>query len=298
MIPPLLWSLANFYDKVLISDLFSNVYSFMFFTNLLSPIALIGIFFSGYYQGVSLLHGLVLIVMGIIYLASFIFYSKALEIEEGSKIGSLFVLTTIFVLIIEYLFLGTKLSLMQYFASFIIIIFSLVLINSSNLVSIYSIFRINRAFIYMIINTLTLAFFFVFLSYFLDKYSFLSVIFWVFIGESLFLCSLLFSTYSKNKILKSAKKISFNKKMILILISVNIFAVLPDLLYTYVLSIAPSVALVSVISNIQYGFLFLFGIIFTKAFPKYIYENIEIKQLIIKAFSTLGIIGGVILIQL
>lgn len=299
MFPPFIWALANFYDKVLVTKFFSSVYPFIFLTSILSlPTALIILLILGFYEFLGLFQVSILLIMGFCYLASFILYGKALEIEESSKVGSLFVFVTVFIMIFEFLLLRTSLSLLQYVASFIIIISSLVMINSTQITSIVSIFKVNRAFVYMMINSLIIAVYFTLLRYFLDLYSFFSIMFWIFLGSLLFLISMLLYKPSRIEIIISSKKIISKKIFIFIIIIVNILTLLPDLVYNYVISIAPSVALVSVVANVQYIFLFIFGILFTKFLPSYFEENIEFKQLIIKALCVIGIVGGVLLIQL
>ncbi|MCH8520227.1 MAG: EamA family transporter [Nanoarchaeota archaeon] len=298
IIPPFIWALANFYDKVLVSKLFSSVYSFLFFSNLFIPFAILILILFNMYEIFSFIHILILMSMGFIFLASFILYAKALELEESSKVGSLFVFVTIFILIIEFLMLDVSLTLLQYISSFLIIIFSLIMINSSQLTSIFSIFKFNKVFLFMILNTLIIAFYFTLMKYFLELYSLFGILFWIFVGELIFLILLLLNSNSRKEIITSGKRISSRYIFIFLITVVNILTVLPDIVYNYVISIAPSVALVSVVANIQYIFLFIFGILFTKLFPSFIYENIELKQLIIKAICVIGIVGGVILIQL
>ena len=268
MFPPFIWALANFYDKVLISRLFSNVYSYLFWTSIISlSIALIVIPILGFYEFFSIFHTIVLFIVGYLYLASFIFYAKALEIEESSKVGSLFVLVTLFLIFFEFMFLGVALTFLQYIASIIIIVSSLIMLNSTQITSILSIFKLNRVFVYMIINSVIIAGYFIVLRVFLDMYEFLSVLFWIFLGSFVFLISMLFNKSMRIEIIQSHKKIISRKIFIFVLIVVNIFVLLPDIIYNYVISIAPSVALVSVVANVQYIFLFIFGILFTKFLP-------------------------------
>ena len=299
LIPPFIWALANFYDKVLISKLFSGVYSFIFFTSIISlPFAILCMLLFGFYEFLGLLYTSILLVMGFCFMTSFILYGKALEIEESSKVGSLFVFVTIFIMFFEFVFLGNSLTILQYFASIIIIISSLIMINSNQITSIFSIFKVNRAFVYMMINSLLIAIHFTLLRYFLERYELLPILFWIFSGSLLFLFSMLFYKPSRVEILRSGKKIVGKKIFVATLIVVNILTILPDVVYNYVISIAPSVALVSVVANVQYIFLFIFGIVFTKYLPSYFEENIESKQLFIKALCVIGILGGVMLIQL
>ncbi|MFT4244508.1 MAG: EamA family transporter [Candidatus Woesearchaeota archaeon] len=299
IIPPFIWALANFYDKVLVTNFFSSVYSFIFLTSILSlPTAILILLILGFYEFLGLFKISILLIIGFFFLAGFILYAKALEIEESSKVGSLFVFVTIFIMIFEFILLGTSLSISQYVASFIIIISSLIMINSTQITSIISIFKVNRAFVYMIINSLIIATYFTLLRYFFDLHSFFSVMFWIFLGSFIFLISMLFYKPSRIEIITSSKKIISRKIFIFLIVIVNILTLLPDLVYNYVISIAPSVALVSVVTNVQYIFLFIFGILFTKFLPSYFEENIEFKQLIIKALCVIGIAGGVVLIQL
>lgn len=295
LIPPFLWALSNFYDKLLVERVTTSMSAFMFYSNQLIPVFVLGIFFYRPIVEIEWYFILAILIQGIIFMYSFMLYGKALQTDEGTHVGSLFGLITLFLILFEYLFLGILLTLQDYIGV-VGIIFAALLLATPHLS--LKLFKPRKSLYYMSVLTLLLALHFILSIYYFERYDFWSVMFYLLIGSYLGVISLLFNKQNRVDIHSSFKYILTNPYYILLIIFANIVTEVSDLLYHYVISIAPSVTIVSAIANIQFIYTYILGILLTLIIPKFVKEDISKYQLLRKGVAIIILIGGILLIQL
>ncbi|MFP4401861.1 MAG: EamA family transporter [Candidatus Nanoarchaeia archaeon] len=294
LIPTFLWALSNFYDKVLVERVTLSSVSFIFFSNQFIPIFAILIVILAPIEMLEWHIIVLLLLQGFALVYIFTLYGKALQHDNGSHIGSLFGLITLFLVFLEFIFLGVVLSIYDYIGIGGIVLSSLLLTTSQLSIKM---FKPRLSLYYMIVLTFLLAISFTLLSYYLQYYNFSTITLYLLIGGYIGVLSLLLKKKNREYIKKTFKIIISSKLYIFLLIFANLVTETADILYYYIISLAPSVTIVSAIANIQFIFAYLLGIIFTLLFPSFIQEDLSLYQILRRGIAIVLMIGGILLIQ-
>ena len=217
-------------------------------------------------------------LIGIMPVVGFWFYSKALMVEEASRLTPLFQFIPPFVALMSVMFLGEILSAQQY-AGIALIILTSILISykkSETGHSLLSVFRVMVPFaaiiaIYTVLSKLLLGY--------LDYWS---VFFWMMIGSWLSVLVLLLFSKPRNAFVKSVSHLGAR----------TFFTTLAGegsyILGTIFLLIASSlgyVSLVSALAGLQQFFVFVFMVLLSVFVPTILKEDISRNVLTLKIFA-------------
>lgn len=296
LIPPFLWSLTNYIDKYLLDRYFKNrgVGTLMIFSSI------IGIFISSF---IALIHPESLItnplnaflisLNGFLYILGVFFYLHALKRDDTSTVIPLLHLVPFFSYFLAFLFLRESLTSNQ-------IIGSLLIIFGSIFLSFEFFGKTKIHFKKSVIALMTLSSLFFALNYTLFKFFALESSFWTtsfyeYIGFVVFAFLLLVFVKSYRKEFASAVK--ENKAQILTLSGISeITNIVGKLVFNFVSLLMP-IAIISIVGESQFLFIFVIGIVLTILFPKIIKEKINTTILIQKIIAIIIMFVGVYLLS-
>ena len=288
LLTPFFWSFTNILDKILTTKYvkpidYAILGGFIWLINLVFlPLSNLRV--------ISLTFVLLLLFVGAIRIFSFLFYLKAMQIEEVSRVSPLGNLSPLFVLIMSVLFLKESLTQSQLIAFFLIFVGGFVL----SIKRIKGLLRLSKALGFIILNTFLFA-----LSYVLLKFAYGHITLWdglvlYAFGEIIASFILLINQDIRKRFLKSVK--SYNKKIWLFIAVDTIFALLGNLTSNAAILLGP-VSLVAVVGGFQGLLVLIWAIYLSRYFPKILKEEIDRKVLLIKAFAISLMIGGLYLLH-
>jgi len=285
LLPPIFLGFSNILDKYLLDNHFKNPISYTVLLFLLNWIYLIILFL---FFPISTVKVLEAVVLGFGFLIAVYFYSKALLIEESSRVVSLTYLSSIFVLVLAAVFLGELLTLSNYFGALLIVI-SAVLVSYKK----EKVRKFSPALVFALLYGLIFAVYSVVIKYLLDFTNYWTLLFWGFTGGML--GSLLFLTNPRvrSDLFKTIKKLSITAWVLTIF--TTLFAFISILIYTYVISIQ-RVSLVSAIFAIRPFFVLFFAVFLTLVAPRIMKEEIDRKMIVLKLIAVFLVIVGSYLI--
>lgn len=292
LIPPFLDSTAVYLDKFLLSKYNINptiitLYS-GFFALLTGIIVLI---FTGV-SSVDIKSALIILTSGFFGIFYLFAYFKALTYDEGSRVGSLFQLIPVVVLIFSFILLGEKLHFKQYIGSVLIIVSGFLLSLQKNDLGV---FKINKAFWFMILSSFFSALVYVFFKLGVKQLGFWEALPYEGFGSGLATVCIL--GYKNNfELLIKTRKI-FRKKILIYMTIVELIARISRYILFFALTII-SASIASVLMGFQPFFLLILGIILSVWFPHLIEEEITKKTIRLKMLAGIGIFAGLYLIFL
>ncbi len=291
-------ALINFVDKYLIEKYAKqgNVGSLILFSSAVGiPASLIIWFFNRVVANVSFFEALILILNGIMYTLWLIPYLYALKEDETSVVSPLFQISSIFTVILGFIFLRESLNFVQTLGILSIMLGATGLtLEIKNIKSIKIKLRILGLMILscsiIAVNTV------IFKSIALET-SFWSAVFWEYVGFST--AFVLFFSFIASFREDFLRMLRSNK---VIIISLNVFnellAMVSKLAFNAALLLAP-VGVVSFFSEgTQPVYVFFLGLLLTSLFPKIINESTEKKVVFQKFVSIIFIVVGSYLISL
>jgi hypothetical protein len=231
----------------------------------------------------------VMTVSGILYMGAMLFYLRALQSEEASAVAPFFQLSTIFTLLLAYVFLRERLGLLQLTGVALIVLGALSVSGNGGAM----LQRSNMRLLFL----MTCATFIVALSSVLFKFfavedSFWGTTFWTLVGEGIFGAAVLLipGYYRQFE--------SLFKRSPGAVIGINLANELINLgggLSVRFATLLAPVALVSAVSSTTTLFVFAFGVLLTLFFPKLGREDLTARNLWRKAAAAVLVTGGVML---
>lgn len=292
---PILWAISTHLDKYLVEKYFRNSDTavLMVFTACIGLIMLpFIIFFEPTTLSLPWTSILIMIVSGILYMGSMLFYLRAIQSTEASVIAPMFQMTAFFTFALGFLILGETLSWTNGFGFIIIILGALMLSLDSSFS--FRKFKL-RILLLMMLCTFILALSTVIFKFFAVSEKFWPTTFWVYTGEAIFGIGILCIP----KYWKQFKELL--KTNTIPLLAVNGSNELINLgggLGVRFASLLAPVALIGAISSTTTLFVFIFGVLLTIFLPKISHEDISRKNLIQKGIAALLVAIGVILTQI
>jgi drug/metabolite transporter (DMT)-like permease len=291
LIPPFLDSVINYLDKFLlskynISALVLTVYSglFAFASGILIVLYL------GFYS-IDLQVALMLVASGFFVVFLLAAYFKALTLDEASRVGPLFQLVPVFVVILSGIFLHEVLSFKQYLGCVAIIIagflFSARRIKNS--------IKINKAFWYMVLASFMSSMVYILFKGGVDQVGFWRAIPYESLGNGLAAVVLLMTRNGWKQFIHQTRNFS-PKVFVLLTVSEFIYRLSRFAFYFALLLIPASI--VSVLQGFQPLFMVVGGIILSLWFPHILKEVIDRKTIKVKIMAVVGIFVGLYLLFL
>ncbi len=244
---------------------------------------------------VILLHGLnpmffqnitLAFIVGIFYVLMIVFYFKAVNIEEISRVIPLFYLSPLFVLILSFFFLGEIFSPIKYLGIFLLVIGAI-------LISLKKPFRISfgKAFWFMVLVSLIAAVNAVITKYLLNFADFWTIFSYKGIGA--FFATIPIFYFNFSDLVLTIRE--HGKKVILAMSAneaLNQFA----LLFIIIATSIGYVTLVNALSSVQPFFVLLFTVVLSVFYPKILKEEINKTVMFQKLIAIILMFVGVMLI--
>ena len=285
---PAFWGLNNVFYKFLMTKKFRGYFSMLSFMGLVDVIFAVIVCLV---NPVSFIFPTVLFAMavGLMPLLAFWFYSKALMVEEISRITPLFQFIPIFVVLLSVIFLNEILSVQRYFGVAIILIAS-ILISYRNSKSGKS---LSSALKFMIPFSVVLAVHAILEKFLLSYIDYWSLFFWNILGA---FCGILFLlTFSKlRKEFTEAVPAVGKRTFFVVVVGEGVY-----FLGTICWLIAASmgyVSLVSAFAGLQHFFVFIFVLLSSLFVPKLLKEEISRGVIALKVSAIALMFAGTWLI--
>ncbi len=292
LLAPLTYSAVTFVDKYLLSERIKDYNAMPIYTSITAFIAgTIFWIFNGF-PLLPLRDAIIVTITGLLTGFSLIVYFKALSKEDTSNITILFQMFPIMTLLLSYIFLSERISVIQ-MIGFLLILISGVIISMHKT---RQKSRLNEVFWLILTYDLLWASAGILMKFAINANSFAKVINYESWGIGLggIFIYYLFPEIRK-AFHKSIKKVKIDTLSVIGL-NEGVF-VLAKTLTFYAFSLGPA-ALVSVLETTQVFFAMIIGFILTYFFPQYIKEDISSKQIKKKLFCGVLVIAGIILITM
>lgn len=292
---PVCWAVSTHIDKYLVDRYFhdSDTAVLMLFTAFLG-VALLPLIW--WIEPALLKPSLtaigVMTVSGVLYMGAILFYLRAIQSEEASVVAPLFQASTLFTLLLGYLFLHEKLGLTQLSGVGLILCGALSLSFRRGPKA----KKFKTSLIALMLGaTFVMSLSTVLFKFFAIRDDFWTTTFWTFVGEGLFgVLLLLIPGYRR----QFADMFRQNPGAVIGVNAANEVINLGGGLSVRYASLLAPVALVSAISSTTTFFVFFFGILLTLFLPKFGREDLSAGNLVRKAVGALLITGGVVLIEM
>lgn len=289
LLTPFFWGVSNIFNRILTTKHVKPINLMVvggFFW-------LVNLFFLPLTNFKLLGKGIILLGMfiGMIRIFTYLYYLKALEIEEASRVTPLFNVASLFVLILSSVFLNEQLTQYQLIAFFLMLSGAFLL----SIKRVEGLFKVSKAVWFIFINTSTWA-----VSVILLKYVYRFVTLWdaivlMAVGELIFVgFILLFNKKLRKDIIKQAK--GYNKKVWLLILGSNVLGLTGGLLSSLAFQLGPA-SLVSVVGGFEGVLVFVVTIFLSKYFPRILKEDINRNVLITKGVAIMMMIVGIYFIN-
>jgi len=271
---PAFWGLNNVFYKFLMTKKFRSYFSMLSFMGFVDLFFAVVIFLV---TPASFVFPYVLfaMVVGLMPLLGFWFYSKALMVEEISRITPLFQFIPIFVVLLSVIFLNEILSAQRYFGVAIIIIAS-ILISYRNSTSGKS---LSAALKFMIPFSVVLAVHAILEKFLLSHIDYWSVFFWNILGA---FCGILFLlTFSKPRREFTEAVSAVGKRAFLVVFVGEGVYFLGTICWLIAASMG-YVSLVSALAGLQHFFVFIYVLLSSLFVPQLLKEEMTTGVIVLK----------------
>lgn len=216
--------------------------------------------------------------IGLMPVVGFWFYSKALRVEEASRLSPLFQFIPIFVALLSVLFLGEILSAQKYFGIALIVLTS-ILISYKRSENGHS---LSAAFKLMVPFTVIIAVYTVLNKFLLGYLDFWSVFFWMMIGSWLGVMSMLLFSKPRKAFVKSVSKLG--KETFIITLTGEGSYILGTIFSLIAISLG-YVSIVSALAGLQQFFVFIYMILLSLFVPTILKEEIHRNAIVVKTVA-------------
>jgi drug/metabolite transporter (DMT)-like permease len=277
LLSPAFWGLNNVVNKFLVSKKFQGYFSISIYLNLVDLIFAATVFV---FTPISFQfpYSLFAMVVGLLPVFAFWFYTKALKVEEVSRLTPLFQFIPIFVVLMSVVFLDEILSAQRYFGIALIVLTSLLISykKTQHGNSLTSTLKLMIPFsIILAVNT-------VLNKYLLNYMDYWSAFFWMMIGSALaVLCMLVFPKPRKE--FKQTLPLLGKRTFFTALLGEGTYIM--GLVFSLIATALGYVSLVSALSGLQHFFVFIYMILLSLFVPNILKEELHSKVVIIKTVA-------------
>lgn len=295
LVAPALWSASNHLDKFFIGRYFKHrgPGALVLFSSLFAAVVMPTILlFHPHVFDISLQHTAVIICSGILATVSVILYLYALQRDEASFVVPLWQFTPVFAFLLAYVVLGETLSARQLVGAVIIIVSGVVLSLDFHGARI----QIKRSTLFLMLA----AAFLLAVSGLLFKVvaiegSYWTTAFWAYAGD-LLIGLTLFAAISqyRREFLRVLREGS--QRIVALNMFSELITVIAGLSLRYATLLAP-LALVWTVNGFQPFFVFLFGVILTRFFPRLGTETLDRKTILQKGAAIIVMFVGTVILS-
>ncbi len=295
LLAPALWSVSNHCDKYLISRYFNGVGTgaLVLFSSLIGLLVLPVIFlFQPAVIQVSFSNALVMIVSGIIAIIGVVLYLYAMKKDEASIVTSLFQTIPVFTFILGYFVLGETLTTAQTVGSLCIIVGGAVLSLDLSAATV----QLKTSVLFLMLGaSLLLATSSLVFKVVAIETNFWTSTFWGYIGDvTIGIFFLTFIPLYRREFITVLRHST--RRVIGLNVCNELITIVAGLCMRFASLLAP-IALVWTINGFQPFFVFLYGVILTKFFPRISVEHINRKYVIQKITAIVILFIGTYIIS-
>jgi len=285
LIAPIFWAALNIIDKYFLTKLIKNAFSYQILMLFFDSIAILPLFL---FTKISFAYPWFIsgIVSNLLLSFAFIWYNKAMMIEEASRVVMMFYLNPLFALILAYVFLGETLDFSKYVGILFLVLSALMISYKKTKGK----FKFSAALGFVLIISISWAMFEVFSKYAFNFIDYFSFLFWNIVGAIIsgfvLLC---FPKYRKD-FFNDMRKV--NKKKVFFWRTFSVIVYYTALISFYIAISKESVSLVAAIPSLQPLFVLIYTVILSLFIPKILSEKISKLIILIKILSIILIIAG------
>mgnify|MGYP001596127921 CR=1 FL=1 len=226
-------------------------------------------------------------VVGISYTFSLLFLFKSLKLSDASDvIPALGAVNAIATFGFGFVFLGGNLT-GNFLYGFILLVMGTFITSYFHLTK--------KATLFLIIAGILFGFSTVFLKELFNQTAFWNGFFWSRLANVLGVAILFLWPGNAKAILENIKTSSMGTKAAVV--ANKIIAGFAFLLMLYAIKLG-DISIVNALTGVQFAFLLLFAVLFTKRFPQYFYESVHHHTILRKLIATVLIMVGLILLFL
>ena len=281
----MLWAVLNIMDKFFLTKWIKNAISYQILLLLFDSIVIIPFIL---FTKISFAYPWFIlgIVSNVIISLAFIYYNKAMMMEEASRVVIMFYVNPLFVLLFAYVFLGEIFNLSKYIGIFLLVL-SAILISYKKT---KGKFKMSAVLGYVLIIAISWALFEVFAKYAFNYIDYFSFTFWNVIGGVITGLSLLcFTGYRKN-FLREMSKINKGRAIFWRIVTVALYYTAIIAFYTAISN--EPVSLVAAIPSTQPLFVFIYTLILSSFIPRVLHEKYDRKTIALKFLSVVLVFVG------
>ncbi|MCW8802164.1 MAG: EamA family transporter [Candidatus Bathyarchaeota archaeon] len=277
LLSPAFWAMNNVINKFLITKKFKGYSSMLIYLNFVDLI-----FAGAVYAFVPIAFNfpycLFAMIIGLMPLLAFWFYSKSLMVEEVSRLAPLFQFIPIFVVFLSVMFLGELLSAQKYLGITLVVLTS-ILISYKKSEDGHS---LSSAFKFMVPFTAIIAVYTVLNKFLLGYLDYWSVFFWMMIGSWLGVMVMLIFSKPRKAFVESVSHLGVRTFFITL---AGEGSYILGTVFSLIATSLGFVSLVSALAGLQQFFVFVYMLFLSFFIPKILKEDISKNSLFLKIFA-------------
>jgi uncharacterized membrane protein len=277
LLSPAFWAMNSVINKFLMTKKFQGFFSMLIYLNFVDLI-FAGAVFVCVPVVFSFPYSLFAMIIGLMPLLAFWFYSKALMIEEVSRLAPLFQFIPIFVVFLSVVFLGEFLSAQKYLGIALVVLTS-ILISYKKSDDGHS---LSSGFKFMVPFTAVIAVYTVLNKYLLGHLDYWSVFFWMMVGSWLAVMGMLIFNKPRKAFVESVSHLGI-QTFIITLAGEGSYIL--GTVFSLIATSLGYVSLVSVLSGLQQVFVFIYTLLLSFFVPTILKEDISKKTIFLKIFA-------------
>ncbi len=285
-----IWAFTTLIDKFVISKgRIKSPFVYVVLNGLMN-ILIIFLFPFFSFEPLSFMNFLILLLSGATFTAAMIFYYKAVQYDEISKIAILYQLGPIFVFLFSFLFLGSTLT-RNHFIGFLFLLGAGIIVSYRKA---GKKFKFSKAFLLMLISMLFSSISFVSAKHIFDVTSFWSAFLWLRLSGFIS-AFVLFSPSVRNQFIETFRANGSKTRSLLgfkMLIDFTAF-----IFAGYALQIGQAPLVSAMASSLLPLFVFILASIISIYFPRILNEKIDKKAVFTKSLAIALIIAGIIFVN-
>ena len=227
-------------------------------------------------------------VAGISYIFALLFLYKSLKLSDASDVApALGAVSAVAAFGFSFMFFGGSLS-GNFLYGFVLLVVGTFITSYFHLTK--------KAMLFLIIAGIMLSFSTVFLKELFNQTAFWNGFFWSRLANVLGVAILFLRPSNAKAILENIKTSSMGTKTAVV--ANKVIAGFAFLLILYAIKLG-DVSIINALIGVQFAFLLLFAVLFTKRFPQYFYESVHHHHAILRRFiATVLIMAGLFLLFL
>jgi len=256
-------AIVFFIDKIVISKWTKNPFQALIVTGIFSLLAAGFVYFMGGVAQTSFNHILPCVLLGMVYMISFVFYFKSMQRSDVSKFISLAAVSNILILILAFILLKESLGLFQYFGVITITLGSMLMLVKGN-EKLQWTSSLKNILIYVVMISLTS----IAGKYLLGIVDYWTLFFYENIG--MFIASLPIIFINLNGLKETVNE--HGKKVVMWILLSEILGSLSLILMLIAYSLGP-VSLVNAFTSIKFIFVFIISLVLSLFLPQILKED-------------------------